>query len=326
MKKPDLVFLWVGDRLPDYFGDTLEIAKKYSNANLVLLCSQQAHLNRKIDSAVTIYEVEQFYLRDERLYGLEYFGPLNFRNEFWLKTLERYLILLAFMRFYKKDILFHAELDNAIFDISKLGDRLDGLGKGIFAPQDSAERAIPGLIYINSVQALGDLCESIFVVSGQKNDMYLLGRFLQTSSHGYCLPTESVLSEEVSWSTLSRADVGGIFDACEMGQYLLGVDPRNSPRKLFVKNRFLNENLLLDFKKCNFILNENQGMYLDCKNERIRLFNLHIHSKNMRILLNPKKFNKVLYRLRLGKRTLFFGWHLRWLDSQLRNLLKLLAN
>lgn len=326
MKRSDLVFLWLGDRLPDYFGDTIQIAKKYSKANLVLLCSQKACHNKKIDSAVTVYELEEFYQRDKQLYGLEYFGSLNFRNEFWLKTLERYFVLLAFMQHYKKDALFHAELDNAVFDISELAARLDGLGRGIFAPQDSAERAIPGLVYINSVQAFGELCDSIFLVDGKKNDMYLLGRFLQTSSQGYCLPTESDLCGGVPWSSLSRVDVGGIFDACEMGQYLLGVDPRNSPRKIFVKNHFLNENLQLDFKKCDFIFSDDQGMYLDYKNERIRIFNLHIHCKNMRIVLSRNKFNKVLRRLTLGRKTLFFGWHLRWVDSQLRNLLKLLTN
>ena len=89
LNKPDLVFLWIGDQLPSYFSDTIEIAKKYSQANIILLCSKDAHLHQIIDPVVTVYALEDFYERDSRLYALEYFGPLEFRNEFWLKTIER---------------------------------------------------------------------------------------------------------------------------------------------------------------------------------------------------------------------------------------------
>lgn len=307
MKKPDLVFLWVGDRLPEYFDDTIEIAKKFSKANLILLCSRQARLNQNIDSVVSIYELEQFYQRDSRLYDLEYFGPLHFRDEFWLKTLERYLVLLCFMRHYKKEAFFHAELDNAIFDISELGNRLDTIGKGIFAPRDVMDRAIPSLIYINEISALEELCAKIFIGSGKKNDMYVLGEFLRDSPQGFSLPTESAFNLKCHWSTIDPQVTGGIFDANAIGQFVLGIDPRNQEKKWIVRNGFMNENMQVNLKNCLFSFGVDGKLELKIESKSYRLHNLHIHSKRMHYVLNPDSLNNVLAKLANQQQTQFLG-------------------
>lgn len=322
MIKPDLVFLWIGDRLPNYFSDTIEIAKKYSQANLILLCSANARLHQLIDKTVTVYELEDFYERDQRLYELEYFGPIHFRNEFWLKTLERYLVLLAFMRHYQKDKFFHAELDNAIFDISELGNCLDSVGKGIFAPRDVIDRAIPSLIYINEGSALEALCSNIFIRSGKKNDMYLLGEFLRDSPQGYSLPTESVFNLNCQWETISAKLLGGIFDANAIGQFVLGIDPRNQPKKWIVHNGFINENIQANLNNCICSFETNGKLNLKMGLQTWRLYNLHIHSKRMHYLLNPQLFNHILNSLANQQRTSFLGLIPHKIKTTFKNIIQ----
>jgi hypothetical protein len=314
--KPKLVFIWIGDNLPTWFGDTLKIAKKYSNANLILICSKLAYERQPLDASLSVYQLEEFYQRDPRLYDLQYFGPLGFRDEFWLKALERYLVLLAFMKHYQIESCFQAELDNAIFDISGLGSLLDSLGSGIFAPRDVLDRAVPSIIYINNILAFELLCQSIFVGPGKKNDMHLLGEFLRDSPYGFSLPTESAFSLKCPWEKVDANVVGGIFDANAIGQYLLGVDPRNYPAKLIARNGFINQNMQADLSKCKFTLNESEGLFLEMNGVKHRLLNLHIHSKRMKYILDREKFMPILNALYQKKRTYFLGGVLARLNDR----------
>lgn len=319
--KPNLVFIWIGDRLPSWFNDTLKIAKKYSNANLILICSKSAHEDQPLDALLSVYQLEDFYQRDPRLYDLQYFGPLGFRDEFWLKTLERYLVLLAFMKHYQITSCFQAELDNAIFDISNIGSRLDSVGSGIFAPRDVLDRAVPSLIYINNILALESLCDSIFMGSGKKNDMHLLGEFLRDSPYGSSLPTESAFNSQCPWKNVDANVVEGIFDANAIGQYLLGVDPRNYPKKLIVRNGFINHNMQSDLPTCKFTFNESEGLFLEKGGVKHRLINLHVHSKRMNLLFDNKRFGNIIRSLSNGKKTLFWGYIITAIKSKYISLI-----
>jgi hypothetical protein len=305
--KPDLIFIWIGDSLPAWFDDTLKIAKKYSNANLSLICSKVAHECQQIDATVRIYNLEDFYQRDSRLYDLQYFGPLSFRDEFWLKALERYLVLLAFMKRYQIASCFQAELDNAVFDISGVGDILDLVGSGIFAPRDVLDRAVPSLIYINNILALEMLCESIFIGTDKKNDMHLLGEFLRDYPCGFSLPNESAFNAKCLWEKVDADVIGGIFDANAIGQYLLGIDPRNNPINLIARNGFINHNMQSDLSKCKFTFDQSVGLFLEMNDVKHRLINLHIHSKRMKYVLDYEKFTPILDSLANKKRTYFLG-------------------
>ncbi len=303
--RPNLVFIWIGNSLPAWFGDTLKIAKKYSNANLILICSKLAHERQHIDALLNVYHLEDFYQRDPRLYDLQYFGPLGFRDEFWLKAIERYLVLLAFMKHNQLTSCFQAELDNAIFDLSGLGHTLDSVGKGIFAPRDVLDRAVPSLIYINNISALELLCKSIFIGTGKKNDMHLLGEFLRDSPYGFSLPNESAFNANCLWETVDSDVIGGIFDANAIGQYLLGIDPRNNPMNFIARNGFINKNMQADLSSCSFKFDETRGLYVEMNNIKLRLINLHIHSKRMEYILNHDEFMSILKSLDKKKRTYF---------------------
>ena len=219
------------------------------------------------------------------------------------------------MRHHKIASCFQAELDNAIFDISTLGKALDSVGSGIFAPRDVLDRAVPSLFYVNNILALELLCESIFVGHGKKNDMHLLGEFLRDSSLGFSLPTESAFNPKCPWRIIEPSITGGIFDANAIGQYLLGIDPRNHPIKIIAQNGFINQNMRADLPSCNFIFDITEGLYIEMHGTQYRLFNLHIHSKRMQYILDVSKLTQIFMSISRKKRTYFLGGILAKLNN-----------
>jgi len=183
------------------------------------------------------------------------------------------------------DEFYHAELDNLCFNLndgmisSLIGDR-----KGFFVPSDSDSRAIASLIYINNLSSLKYVCQKIpQYLRNSKNDMQLLGDLLKERADFYPLPTIDTESGH-----------GVIFDAASIGQYLYGIDPRNTRYPVF--NLFKNEKNIKDYASLEFFidLTTNQCNVRD-GNILVSLKNIHVHSKCFSKIIknNDKIINKV---------------------------------
>lgn len=73
-----------------------------------------------------------------------------------------------------------------------------------------------------------------------------------------------------------------IFDAAAIGQYLGGVDPRNIPGNT---KGFVNETCVINFDKYSFIWKFENNIikpFIIIDNIKYPIFNLHIHSKNLK--------------------------------------------
>lgn len=298
-----LVYVWLGRTLPKWAELSMEFSTKSSGLETVLLSSKRIGRIEGVDRQCYL---EDFYIpKDIRV---EKSKKINeFRDGFWLKTIERYFVLWQYM--YKKNVscLFHAELDNIVFWAGDVGKRLDLIGKGFFLPTDSEERGIGSFIYINDKDALENLCKHYMQNKELiPNDMKLLGEMCQKYSNFYRLPTEKKISElSPENGEISYSSVGGIFDAAAIGQYILGVDPRNINTFLF--NKFINENSTAKFENITFYFNDLNSKFIliDKKNKNIyNLYNIHLHSKLIELFLKNKKLNNILYKLNNNKKTL----------------------
>lgn len=254
------------------------------------------------------YFIEDFYRTPKAWNPSDQNWNTKYRDGFWLKTTERFFVLEQFVQTYSVRSLFHAELDNVIFDISGLAARLNQIGRGLFCPRDSQTRGIASLIYINDPQALYEFNElAIDNVLAEKNDMTVLGHLLSSSDRYFSLPTENCLQEQASmnWDVISPQLSKGIFDAAAIGQFLFGIDPRNGGILLF--NGFENENKGCDLWKFEYSLRIEDRIF-EIKNrlngETSNLFNIHVHSKLFEQLILQKRLNKILSRINHGERTL----------------------
>jgi len=306
MKKPLLVFIWIGDFLPEWAKISLLINSQKSNCAPILICNRSIG---SVDGICPQIFIEDFYTRPYFL-NKWYLSPSkNFRDGFWIKSSERFIILSQFLRKFKITEAFHAELDNLIFDLTDLNFLLNSTGSGLFCPRDNFKRGIASLIYINNHDAL-DVLHNFYENSRleELNDMSILGRLL--SGHSdlfFSLPTENFFSTDVGWNTLKQVDLGGIFDAAAIGQYLMGIDIRNSFLPVF--NGFSNENAGYDLNSLLFLLDASQSSlnaHNPLTNVSTKIYNLHIHSKNFYLIKNGRLPN-IISKINQSSKTCI-GW------------------
>lgn len=264
-----------------------------SGCDVYLLCTKSSSF---VHSSCKQVEIDSFY------------KPINlgsngisekFRNGFWIKTTERFFILYDFVNSQGITSFFHAELDNLIFDLSALPLKLNSLGSGIFLPRDSRTRCIASLVYVNDNSVLKNFC--VFAINGisiYQNDMLLLGEFSRSNSSVYFLPNELSFTENNGLEFISFIQTDGIFDAAAIGQYLFGIDPRNT---LFpVYNCFVNENSNIGALRQPYRISiERRESLMNGWN----LYNIHVHSKVFHKLVDESWLNAVIKRLNLGRKS-----------------------
>ena len=73
-------------------------------------------------------------------------------------------------------------------------------------------------------------------------------------------------------------EFGGIFDACSIGQYLGGVDPRNIPGNT---DGFINETSVNNPSDFIYVW-ENGELFAEWSGRTIKVNNIHVHSKNLK--------------------------------------------
>jgi hypothetical protein len=282
---PELVFVWLGDTLPDWARISLRIAARTSRLSTVLICSRKVGV---VDGVARQVWLEDFYSPPEDRWAAKKGIRTSFRNGFWRKAFERFIVLEQYVAKYGVSSLFHAELDNLLFHVKELTQRLDAAGKGFFCPRDAKNRGVASLVYINDTSTLRQMVETFFDDSiPVTSDMELLGYMLQHNSQFYSLPTERIMGDPPvpEWPALSIEQTKGLFDAAAIGQFMFGIDPTNCG--MFLRNGFLNEHHGCDFWKLFFVLDVETGK---CTLRRkpngegeVPLYNIHVHSKHIHV-------------------------------------------
>lgn len=289
-----LIFVWIGDNLPEWAIISLQIAVKNSGCNVLLLTSK---IDNRVDHNCQQYEISTFYTNTFKNFTLN--NNENFRDGFWIKTTERFFVINQFVKKYGIKSFFHAELDNLIFNLSDLNFKLDKIGNGLFVPKDTIERCIASLIYINETSEFDNFCNFINVNPlNLSNDMLLLGEFSKNNDKFFNLPNESIFNKATDIKYIDYKEIDGTFDAASIGQFLFGIDPRNTIFLVF--NKFINENCKYNLNNCYFEISiEKNFAFIN----KIRLYNIHIHSKIFKKIVNEIWLKRTVSRLNNNKKT-----------------------
>jgi len=305
-KKIPLIFVY-GGKFPEYGNHSIAFNSKYSKMDLILLCNKN-EINFKIPKNIRLFDYHEF--SDDSLFFLKKNKKLSkFRSSFWILSIERYFVLLNFVKKKKINNFFHGELDNVFFNLLDMDNKLNKIGRKIFFPIDN-KKGFGSIIYINSINILEKFCE--FILNKLKknfyNDMKLLYMFARQFPHNTkFLPTEKSIFLKKKINTLNYKVTQGIFDGARIGQYLFGVDPRNIKDKLYNK-------IIIDDKKtgkkklkeyydnCKFYF-DNKKFYLKFYKKKINIFNLHIHSKLIKEIFIEKNYKNILNNINKKKST-----------------------
>jgi len=310
---PSLVFVYLG-KMPEYVQYSLLLNSRYNK--ITLLCDADFEL---VIPNINVVNVKSFYNGNE-FNNLADDSAKRFRDGFWVKTIERLYVLYAYMKHANLRRIFHGEIDNLIFSLDNIADVLDRQGTGLFYPMLTNKIAAASLMYINSIDEMESLISFFNAQTTFKDEMLMLAEYVEHSNNVYTLPAENNTNNEID-VTLDNEKL--VFDVAAFGQYLFGIDLRNSGRPVF--NKYQNIHCRTDLSKLNFRMDEATGqIYVQRDHQELKLINIHIHSKIFkRIYQQTDYVTNVINKLNNRKRTLI-SLNIRNY-KYIRNLFQILA-
>ena len=290
----DIILVHTGTVFESYINDCITQLKKF-NLKIHLILSDC--LFDKVEHKDVILVKAEDYL-DDYYNNFNLLGHDNsFRDGFWIRTSTRFFQINSYARNNKVQSFFHIENDNLLFtELDKIGEFLESQPYDMAVVIDSEQRCIPSIVWFRDSKITQILSEHIFL-NNSVNDMtnlynfFLLNRNIVTN-----LPigpsnidqTQFISSSGIRYSgninySNFYDDIGFIFDGAAIGQYLAGIDNRNNQNTI----GFVNETTIFDVSKFEFKWILDSPVIIE-NGKKIKISNLHIHSKNLK-LINIKK-------------------------------------
>jgi len=300
------VFIHQGGTPPSHIVDAISQCRAFNNAAIYFVTEARnaASLSFPTELKVQIVELESLPPSQKRTEFINTpWLERSFRHGFWTYTTERFFVLESLMETRGLRDVIHLENDVLIyFNSGTMLPALRSLQSGIGATFDTDDRCIPGIIYFRDTNAFSNLTTFIldhFRTANQHslNDMMLLGAFRRSDTGiermdplpivpvGYT-PLKNLLgveSAEPDMYSRNFNKFGGVFDGAAIGQFLAGIDPRNSNNQ--DTRGFINESSMFNPSSFEYILAPGfRGIpipYMRKEDTVCPVFNLHIHSKNL---------------------------------------------
>lgn len=287
INKMYLVYVHIGKKIPNTIYDsiyqTLYIAPTHIYILIDISCIEEFKQNIKnwnLEDKVPNYSMfinilpVDIFLKDNKLlneyeyvFKEKYPHYMTQMNEFWMSTTKRFFILEQFM--YKLHLTNVVHIENDVMLYTPISDLYTESFKGtqLCMVEDSPNRVIPSIMYIDNPTILNKLCKhlySTFYVTSQfMNDMKLLGTF-QDNKLKKLNPLK--------------------YDGAAIGQYLGGIDPIHIKKEKEHPIYYLN-NPTKGFINETAILKVNNYTITDCithfELNNSKIHNLHIHSKQL---------------------------------------------
>lgn len=263
---------------------------------------------REISRKVKKTEIEIWECTDPKIEWLNLYKnlnhPMDFRDAFWFNTIARFFVLNDYMRINPTEAIIQIEGDVFPFPSFPFESFLN-LRCDIAYPLESNEMGIASLLFLRNAEASRKFVEIIrneIFGNPRHSDMSILGKIAKSNLMNF--EPISTLPRELSYALKSIADakmicdmnskIEGVFDGITYGQYLLGVDPRNSRgvSRLFS----VQTSHSIDPSKLNFEFDrKSQSLKLVSNDSSWLIYNLHNHSKDLR-LYSTRSRNKLLLK------------------------------
>ena len=299
-KKAPLIYVWLGDIVPGWAFESFSITRKYNPYREIFFLHNN-YLNDKFEKYFRDLNIQKVYIEIKQKDSIIFKSSNFIESNFWKYTSFRFEIIRYFLKNKKIKKFYQAEIDNLLFNFDELDSKFNKKGKGLFVPRDSLNRALASFFYCNDNNLLDQLIQMYLPPFNAENDMLALGMLAKVSKKVFSLPTESYYQNSKFWKILPPYFTNGIFDAAAIGQYCLGIDPKINKFKPTC-NLFVNENSKADFNNIK-ITSDGEQLFVKAASSKksYKLFNLHVHSKDIKkaiSLINKKKIYKRLQKKR----------------------------
>lgn len=153
---------------------------------------------------------ESFFSRECRL---SFIHDHTFRDNFWNLTWDRFLMLHAYMRRDDARDVIHIENDNMVY--ARLGEMKDmWTSRDVWITMDSETRCVPGITYFRDATVMEEVLLKSDIM--RETDMLTLAAMYHANPG------------RIGRLPLRPEDGDVVFDAAAIGQYLGGIDHRNT--------------------------------------------------------------------------------------------------
>lgn len=282
--KIKLILVHSGNNFPEYLNDCIELAL-IQNIEVHLILSYKLH--KFIKYNIILVNLEEYQDENYLNYSNQKFDT-TFRDNFWNRTSTRFFILHNYAKQKAFESFFHIENDVALFsNLQKEENTLSNTNKEMFLIMDSHNRCIPSLLWVRNYKILESLSNHIYL-NQDKNDMESLASFFyyhqNTVGNLPIIPSfylGELKDSQLDYSNLFD-ELNCIFDGASIGQYLFGIDCIENPNKN--TKGFINETCTFNPNNFKYEINKT-NLYLNYKELKVPIINLHMHCKNLKQLL-----------------------------------------
>lgn len=315
---PSIVFVHIGE-IPVYVKQSLEQAR-YMNPdlNIYLLANGEVKSDFYRENNIEIIDVHELELSERHIAFREQhrFRPF-IKNGFWVHVTERFFYIEDFMVQKQLENVIHIESDVLLYvDLKEIISIFIENQMELAAPFQLKNSCVPSFVYIRAAESLKALTHHILCeinsyqgqsVEEDVNDMRTLASFerlygsekmmrlpLLMPEYAKRYPPEEVKinHEQTTLDFLSKnADLfpGYLFDAATLGIFTKGYDPTvysSQPGQVHYKSLFDPSHLTMFWD----LDSQNRSVpVILFGEEKYRIVNLHMHSKNMEGYLSFEK-------------------------------------
>lgn len=282
MERPlEVVFVHLGTRIPEHLLLNMKRFIKLFPEIPVTLVTDQEYSEREFSKLLNIWR----YSPDSNLDVLNAGRDISYRFGFWRTSIERFFAISKFHRERAGIMLLHVESDVLILPNFPWSE-LCSLETLSWNPYNS-ELDVAGLVLLPSWQHTENLVQAIsreFVLDNTLNDMEILKRISSSQS-----PSNTYLRFSPAFEVEKEAEPAtfpGVFDGACIGVWLTGQDPRNHFGTVIYHDNTLVE-------RDGTVVNPAEYSYktdtlgniamVNFAGVEIPLYNLHIHSKNVKL-------------------------------------------
>lgn len=268
----------------EYILENISQLLKLNHKNIVILTNSylfpKFELYANESSKIQLIDIETL----NNTFEYEKKGGLDkyFRNGFWHLTSLRFFYIYEFMKQYEICDVIHLENDAPIYyNCEAIIDIFDK--NYVYIPFDTFTRNIASIMYIPNKDVFKNILDNY---DFNKNDMEIFAIIKANTglikNFPIFIKTEN-LSDEQNFTCENSDIFPFIFDAAAIGQYVGGIDPRNTDLK--DTRGFINETCIIKYNNYKIWFEEINGQkkpFILIDDKKIPIFNLHIHCKKLK--------------------------------------------
>lgn len=286
-----LVYVYLGEELPRYVTANLQRnLKLFDNLDQVLIVD-----NSEVQKKATKAGIQtSFYSRTTSTARVLNKSSLNqsFRKNFWIHSIERLFAVLDYKDALHDESILHSEADILLMPNFPF-EKIEKQSQVRWMPFNDSHD-VASLMYLPRQFNLADFRNRI-IESIEKNsgltDMTLLSEISRNSNIKVSMfpvaesPGSTLFSKDVQDMDRNKIGFGnrefqGFFDSAPIGMWLLGQDPRNHRGKLL---RYIDlKESFIQVGSNSIDWNQRENLLLEIGEKKYSLFNLHVHSKELK--------------------------------------------